>query len=140
MATILLVDDDPLRAYMRKSILERRFRDVQRVNDAAEALCLVEQPHFAANLGLVISGQEMTGIGGPAFVAELQARMPSLKVLVIGGTGEKPDDYSLAGVCYRPRQVTSDELLTVAGRLLGENGRNTGVEQKIPVARDAKSG
>ena len=56
MATILLVDNDPLQAFLRKSILERRFDDVQRVGDAAEAFCLVEQPQFAENLGLVISG------------------------------------------------------------------------------------
>jgi CheY-like chemotaxis protein len=35
MATILLVDDDPLQASVRKSILERRFSDVRRVGDAA---------------------------------------------------------------------------------------------------------
>ena len=69
MTTILLVDDDPLQAFLRKSILERRFRDVERVGDAAEALCLVEQPEFAGQLGLVISGLNMPGIGigRPAF-------------------------------------------------------------------------
>ena len=53
MATILLVDDDPLQAFVRKSTLEKRFHDVERVADAAEALCLVEQPQFAGGLGLV---------------------------------------------------------------------------------------
>ncbi len=43
-----------------------------RVNDAAEALCLIEQPDFADKLGLVISGHHTRGIGGPAFVAELR--------------------------------------------------------------------
>jgi len=65
MAIILLVDNDPLQAFQRKSILERRFQEVERVGDAAEALCLVEQPYFAGKLGLVISGLSMPGIGGP---------------------------------------------------------------------------
>ncbi len=59
MATILLVDDDPLQAFVRKSILERRFADVQRVADAAEAFCLIEQPRFAEKLALVVSGLHM---------------------------------------------------------------------------------
>ena len=66
------------------SLLGRQFGDVRRVTDAAEALCLVEQPEFASKLGLVISGHHMPGIGGPAFVAELHARMPNLPVLVSG--------------------------------------------------------
>jgi len=84
MAIILLVDNDPLQAFQRKSILERRFQEVERVGDAAEALCLVEQPHFAGKLGLVISGLSMPGIGGPEFVAELHTRLPQVPVLVLG--------------------------------------------------------
>jgi len=38
---ILLVDNDPLQAFQRKSILERQFQEVERVGDAADALCLV---------------------------------------------------------------------------------------------------
>lgn len=42
MATILLVDDDPLQAYVRRSILERRSMDVERAADAVAAFILVE--------------------------------------------------------------------------------------------------
>ena len=87
MTTILLVDNDPLQASLRKSILERRFSEVERVADAAEALCLVEQPQFAGHLGLVVSGLNMPGIGGPAFVAELHDRLPNVPVLVLGSGG-----------------------------------------------------
>ena len=128
MAKILLVDDDPLQAFVRKSILEKRFHDVQRATDAAEALCLVEQPHFAGELGLVISGLRMHGIGGPAFVAELHARLPSVPVLVLGGAKEVPADYSAEGVRFLPRPYASEELLAAASQMLGEkvagqNGR-----------------
>ncbi len=74
MATILIVDDDPLQAFLLMSLLGRQFGNVCRVNDAAEALCLIEQPEFAAKLSLVITGNHTPGIGGPAFVAELHAR------------------------------------------------------------------
>ena len=121
MATILLVDNDPLQATLRKSILERRFRDVQRVGDAAEALCLVEQPQFAGQLGLVVSGLSMPGIGGPAFVAELHERMPQIPVLVLGATSEAATDYKGGWVRFLPRPIASEQLLAAANELLAQH-------------------
>jgi len=121
MATILLVDSDPLQAHQRKSILERRFPDVRRVGDAAEALCLVEQPQFAASLGLVISGQHMQGIGGPAFVAELHLRLPLLPVLVLGKAGETADDYAGEFLRFLPGPVAGEEMLALAGQMLAKH-------------------
>lgn len=118
MATILLVDNDPLQAFVRKSILEKRFRDVQRAADAAEALCLVEHPQFAKRLGLVISGLQMPGISGPQFVAELHSRMPALPVLVLGAASEQATDYAAEGVRFLPRPVDSEELLSLASQML----------------------
>ena len=125
MATILLVDDDPLQAFVRKSILERRFPDVMRVGDAAEALCLVEQPQFAANLGLVVSGHHVTGIGGPAFVAELRTRLPSLPVLVLGDPSEDAGDYPGDQVRFLPRPILAEEMLAVASQMLAQSERKT---------------
>ncbi|MGH9606323.1 MAG: response regulator [Terracidiphilus sp.] len=124
MSTILLVDDDPLQAYRFKSLLERRFADVQRVSDAAEALCLVEQPQFAVGLGLVISGHHLPGIGGPAFVEELQTRIPSLPVLVLGDAHEKAGDYVGERIRFLSRPVATEEMLSVAGQMLGQHVNN----------------
>jgi DNA-binding NtrC family response regulator len=123
MPIILLVDDDPLQAFSRKSILERKFRDVLRVCDAAEALCLVEQPHFAGGLGLVISGLHMPGISGPAFVAELHERMPELPVLVLDSGAESASDYSASEysggwVRFLARPWGGDEMLAAADELV----------------------
>ncbi len=118
MTTILLVDDDPLQACLRKSMLERRFRDVERVTDAAEAFCLIEQPHFARHLSLVICGLNMPGIGGRAFVAELQERLPNVPVLVLGRLGERAADYNGLWVRFLPRPFAVDRLLAVADELL----------------------
>lgn len=120
MATILLVDDDPLQAFARKSILGKRFKNVQRAADAAEALCLLEQPQFAQNLGLVISGLHMPGISGPQFVAELHARRPKLPVLVLGSLDEAPTDYAAEGVSFLARTAPSEEMLTMASQLLAK--------------------
>ena len=124
MATILLVDNDPFQALQRKSILETRFHDVQRVNDASDALCLVEQPKFAANLGLVISGEHMQGIGGPAFVAEMHTRMPHVPILVLGIANEAAADYPGGRVRILAKPFTGEEMLRAAGALLGQHQLN----------------
>jgi DNA-binding NtrC family response regulator len=119
--TILLVDDDPLQAFLRKSLLERRFHDVERVSDAAEAFCLVEQPYFAGQLGLVISGLNMPGIGGPTFVAELHERLPKVPILVLGRGGEAATDYQGGWVRFLPRPFAGDQLLAAADELLAQH-------------------
>ncbi len=120
MATILIVDDDPLQASLLMSLLGRHFGNVCRVNDAAEALCLIEQPDFANNLSLVISGHHMTGIGGPAFVAELHSRKPDLPVLVLNAKGAGPSDYQGDQVVFLPRAAGGDKMLAVVGQILAE--------------------
>jgi CheY-like chemotaxis protein len=120
---ILLVDDDPLQASVRKSILERRFSEVQRTTDAAEALCLVEQPQFARDLGLVVSGHHLAGIGGPAFVAELHTRMPLVPVLVLGDSIEESRDYSGDYVSFLARPILPEEMLAVASRMQAQGER-----------------
>lgn len=121
MATILLVDNDPLQAFVRMSTLEKRFPDVQRVADAAEALCLVEQPQFAGKLGLVISGLHMPGVGGPEFVAELHSRLPKVPVLVLGGTSEPPADYDAEGVRFLSKPYATEQMLAAASQLLEQS-------------------
>ena len=120
MAKILLVENDPLQGFQRMSILERQFAQVERVSDAAEALCLVEQPLFAGNLGLVISGLHMPGIGGPAFVAELHERLPQVPVLVLGNGSEAADDYSSDGVRFLARPISGEEIVAAAGEMLAQ--------------------
>ncbi|MFZ0302264.1 MAG: response regulator [Terracidiphilus sp.] len=123
MRTILLVDDDPLQAFVRVSALEKRFRDVVRVADAAEALCLIEEPNFSSRLGLVISGHHRPGLGGPAFVAELHTRKPDVPVLVLGNGNEIAADYSESGVRFESRPPHNDELVEIAGQMMTKNGR-----------------
>jgi two-component system, NtrC family, C4-dicarboxylate transport response regulator DctD len=121
LATILLVDNDPLQALARKSVLERRFDDVQRVMDAAEALCLVEQPEFAGNLALVVSDLQMPGIGGPEFVAELHARLPNLPILVLGNATDVAENYTGGWIRFLARPFPIDEMLNVAGQMVLDN-------------------
>jgi DNA-binding NtrC family response regulator len=123
MATILIVDDDPLQASLLMSLLGQQFGNVCRVNDAAEARCLIEQPEFATKLSLVITGNHITGIGGPAFVSELHSRKPDLPVLVLSASGSGPSDYSDfkdEQVVFLPRPVGGDKMLAVTSQILSD--------------------
>jgi DNA-binding NtrC family response regulator len=132
------VESDPLQGFLSKSILERQFLDVVRVSDAAEALCVVEQPQFARRLGLVIASHPMQGIGGPAFVAELHSRLPHIPILVLGDSGNpgpaaitstsqasiarvpeaRTSDLNGAWVRFLPRPFSMGQLLDLAREML----------------------
>jgi DNA-binding NtrC family response regulator len=120
MTTILLVDDDPLQASLMLSLLGRRFGDVRRVTDAAEALCLIEQPEFTSKLGLVISGHHTPGIGGPAFVSELRTRIPDLPVLVLGAAGETSAEYVKEHVVFMTKPFVPQLMLTLTSQMLAD--------------------
>ncbi len=90
MKTVLLVDDDPLQAHVRTSVLGRGFPDVERAADAAEAFIRLEDPGFRNQLGLIIVGLNRPGLGSPAFVAELTSRLPSVPILVLGQRHDGP--------------------------------------------------
>ena len=118
MAKILLVDDDPLHASVRKAILERKHSDVWRVGDAAEALCLLEQHYYAHEVSLVVSSDQLSGIGLAGLISELHVRMPGLPILVIGEKRLSDGDFTGFPVEYLKRPVTADDLLNAVNRIL----------------------
>jgi CheY-like chemotaxis protein len=128
METILLVDDNPLRASVRKSLLEGNAPAVVRVLDAGEALCLVESPEFARDLALVITGHVMTGIPGPEFVAEFRSRMARVPVLVLSAVPNAEREYQdISGVTVS-QTMSSEELRSLVSRLI-HSAANLGQRQ-----------
>ena len=118
MTKILLVEDDPLEARLILPLLEREFGEVCRATDAAEAFCAIENPDFAGQLGLVISGQSLNGIGKSEFVAELHVRMPALPILVLGTSRDSAEDFQSENVTFLARPVVPRQVVTAASRLL----------------------
>jgi DNA-binding NtrC family response regulator len=118
MTTVLLVDDDPLQAHVRKSILKRHFSDVERAADVAEAFIMVEEPRFAERLGLVVVGINRPGLSSPAFVAELTSRLPSIPVLVLGRNREEAAYYEGPNVRFMLRNEPSDQMLAVSRQMM----------------------
>lgn len=125
METILLVDDNPLRASMRKSLFEGGVPEVVRATDAGEALCLVESPEFARNLALVVTGHVMSGISGPEFVAEFRSRMPDVPVLVLSTVpGAQTEYIGIPGVAISETK-SPEELRSLVRLLVGSGQRQT---------------
>jgi len=120
MTTILLVDDDPMQASLTMSLLGRRFGEVRRVADAADALCLIEQPEFARKLSLVISAHPTLGVSGPAFVNELRTRIPDLPVLVLGTAGETSAEYVKEHVVFMTKPFVPQLMLTLTSQMLAD--------------------
>jgi CheY-like chemotaxis protein len=120
MTMVLLVDDDPLQAHVRRSVLQRHFRTVERATDAAEAFIMVEDPDFAEKLGLVVVGLNRPGLGSPAFVAELTARLPGVPVLVLGGNREDAALYPGENVRFLPRTGSTDQMLAVSRQMMDQ--------------------
>ncbi len=122
MQTILLVDDNPLRASMRRVLLEggssNLGRAVVRALDASEALCMVETPEFADELVLVVCAHGMSGVTGPEFVAELRSRMPGLPILVLGASVEMIQRYEGIADVFHSSTQSPDELRGLVARLL----------------------
>ena len=125
MGTILLVDDNPLRASMRKSLLEGSAPEVVRALDAAEALCLVELPEFAQGLALVITGHVMSGISGPEFVAEFRSRMPQVPVLVLSAVPNAEKEYQGIPEVLGSQTTSPDVLRSLARGLVGTGQKRT---------------
>ena len=125
MEAILLVDDNPLRAAMRQSLLEGGGPAVVRALDAGEALCMVESADFAQGLALVITGHVMTGISGPEFVAEFRSRMPEVPVLLLNAGPELEKEYQGIGGVYFSQTKSPDELRALVNRLVNVGQRQT---------------
>ena len=126
METILLVDDNPLRASLRKSLLEGGAPAVVRAIDASEALCMVESPEFAEGLALVVTGHVMSGISGPEFVGEFRSRMPDVPVLVLSAIPGPEKEYQGISSVFHSQSTSPDELRSVVKRIL----RSSPKEQK----------
>lgn len=118
MPTILLVDDDPLDASIRKATLETKFHNVQRAADPIEAFGIVEQLHFAGRLALVIADLHRPGLDGQEILAEMHARLPGVPMLIFGGPDGSPDGSSESSIRFLSRHAAPEEMLIAASEMI----------------------
>jgi len=120
MPIVLLVDDDPLQAHVRRSVLGRHFTHVERAADAAEAFILVEDPRFIERLCMVVVGLNRPGLSSPVFVAELTSRLPQIPVLVLGRNRDEAIYFDGPNVRFLPRSASSEQILAVSREMIGD--------------------
>lgn len=132
MTTVLLVDDDPLQAHVRRTILGRASLPVERAADAAEAFILVEDPEFTRRLSLVVVGLGRPGMGSRVVVDELTSRVPLVPILVLGPPSEEACYSEAPHVRFLPRTASSEQLLAVSREMVEKytpTWHNTGINR-----------
>jgi two-component system response regulator HydG len=130
-ARVLVVDDDPGIRYTLREILESEGLEVEEAGDGQEALeRFAERP-----APLVITDLRMPRLDGRALLAELTARAPATRVVLITAHGSERDavEAMKAGAYdYFKKPFETEELLAVvrraveAVRLRDENERLAG--------------
>lgn len=115
MATVLVVDDEPLMRSMMSQILQMEGFSVLTADCAAQALSIFRS--HPSRIDLLITDIVMPGMNGMALAATLQAECPGLPVLLMSGYCdvqqmdkrfefiEKP--FSLADLLTRVRHLVS---------------------------------
>jgi two-component system cell cycle sensor histidine kinase/response regulator CckA len=118
-ATILVVDDEPAVLQLVSSVLAARGHLVIEAPNAAAGLLAVDR--HEGEVDLLVSDVVMPGMTGPRLAAEVRARRPSIRVLLVSGYSEGPiglDDPARDGFLEKP--FTPDELIARVEALLGE--------------------
>jgi two-component system, cell cycle sensor histidine kinase and response regulator CckA len=85
MATVLVVDDEPIICSLVTEVLRRDGHSVFAAGCASQALSLFRSHD---EIELVISDVVMPEMDGPALARELQAERPGLSVLLMSGCCE----------------------------------------------------
>jgi len=121
MAKILLVDNDPLQAFVHKSLLIKNLHDVHRVRNAAEALCMIEQAEFSPDLTLIICNRAIHGLSCPEFISELSARSPLMKILVLEKAPHCACDYPTQQVLFASKPLEAEGILRLTDGFLNKH-------------------
>lgn len=117
-ATILLIDDNPVQAATRQTILKRAGYFVIAALSPERALEQFRSDEFPAVIDLVVTDHIMPGMTGAEFVRHLRSFQPNTPVLVISGMAEAEAEYEDLGVLFRLKPLLPDNLLACVHRLV----------------------
>jgi two-component system, cell cycle sensor histidine kinase and response regulator CckA len=84
MATVLVVDDEPVIRTMMTEVLQQEGHSVFTAGSGAQALSLFRS--HRREIDLLISDIVMRETDGPALATEMQAERPGLPVLLMSGS------------------------------------------------------
>jgi len=112
MATVLVVDDEPVIRSLVTEVLQGEGHSVFSAGCGSQALSLFESH---AEIDLLISDVTMPEMDGPALARRLRAERPGLPVLLMSGSCQNGQVNSRFEFLSKPFSIT--ELLTRVRRL-----------------------
>ena len=112
MATVLVVDDEPVICSLVTEVLQGEGHSVFSASCGTQALSLF---HSHDEIDLLISDIAMPEMDGPALAIEIQAERPGLPVLLMSGGSENGPVSNRFEFLSKPFSIT--ELLTRVRRL-----------------------
>jgi CheY-like chemotaxis protein len=111
-SAILLIDDNPVQAATRQTILRRAGYFVIVALNPVRALEQFQRSEFPAEISVVITDHIMPGMNGAQFVRELRRMLPSLPVMVISGLEEAEVEYEGLDVQFLLKPLSPDLMLS----------------------------
>ncbi len=123
--TLLLIDDNPIQAATRQTILRRAGYVVIAVLSPERALEQLRRQNFPGDIDLVITDHIMPVINGAEFVTQLRVFAPDIPVLVISGLAEAQGEYQNLNVDFRVKPLLPENLLSRVQALLELHGSAT---------------
>ena len=117
---ILLVDDDPIQAEVRRAVLARSGANIVSVRTGSEALVLLSEERALMDIGLLVTDHLMPGMNGPELVSRVRSLSPGLPILVLSGLAEAEDEYASYQVLFRLKPFPPNELIRLVVHMLGD--------------------
>ncbi len=123
--TLLLIDDNPIQAATRQTILRRAGYGVIALLSPERALDQLRRQNFPDGIDMVITDHIMPGLNGAEFVTLLRTFAPHLPVLVISGMAEAQEEYKDLDVDFRVKPVLPEDLLSNVQAMLESHASAT---------------
>jgi CheY-like chemotaxis protein len=117
-ATLLLIDDNPIQAATRQTILKRAGYNVIAVLSPERALETLRANDYPSPIDLILTDHIMPGMNGAEFITQLRTFAPTIPVLVISGMPDAEEEYAGLGVDFRLKPLMPDNLLAIVHRLV----------------------
>jgi CheY-like chemotaxis protein len=117
-ATLLLIDDNPIQAATRQTILKRAGYFVIAVLSPERALEQFRSKEYPDPISLIITDHMMPAMTGAEFVRKLREFEPGVPVLVLSGLAEAETEYEGLNVRFYLKPLPPDHLLAIVHGML----------------------
>ena len=119
MATVLLIDDNPIQLRAREGVLRSAGFQAHIATNAESALALMRTPAVTEQLGAIITDHVLNEESGVDFVRELRQLNREIPVIVVTGSADAESDYDGLNIIFRQKPCPPEELIGLIKCLIG---------------------